>query len=73
MHVGLQVAEIASEKKLILGLAGRPSRDAEEAGELALTLAATALGDVGWDGRGRLAQVGGEPEALLGGKLRLCW
>lgn len=64
MDFGLQVAEVASEQERILGLAGRASGDAEEAGKLALTFAAAALGDVGRHRRGRLAQLGGEPDAF---------
>ncbi len=46
-QIGPQVAEVASGQELILRLAGRTRGDAEKAGELALTFAAAALGDVG--------------------------
>ena len=43
IHLGLQVAEVMSEQKLIFGLAGRTCGDAEEVGELSLAFAAAAL------------------------------
>jgi hypothetical protein len=62
---GADIGQIASQKDLVLDLAGRASSQTQEVSQLAVFCAATSFGDIGWYGYSCSPKLDGQTKTLI--------